>query len=177
MQEVLDALQQWSTSNKMTINPKKTKDMWICFNNAVPEPASLVIGNDEVERVESHKLLGVWFQNNLKWNCHVENMVKKANKRLYFLRECRRTNLPLEAGITCYRSKIKPILEYAAPVWSGLPQYLVDEIETVQNRCLEILGTSRHKLKPWKTEGKISPQKNSKESKRTRPIHVINSFP
>ena len=36
MQEVLDALQQWSTSNKMTINPKKTKDMWICFNNAVP---------------------------------------------------------------------------------------------------------------------------------------------
>ena len=120
--------------------------MWICFNNAVPEPASLVIGNDVVERVESQKLLGAWYENYLKWNCHIGNVVKKVNKRLYSLRKCRRANLPLEVGITCYQSKIRLILEYAAPVWNGLPEYLVDEIEIVQNRCLKILETSRHNL-------------------------------
>ena len=59
MQEVVEAIQEWSTRSKMIINPKKTKDMWICFNPMIPEPAPLVIGSDAVERVISHKLLGV----------------------------------------------------------------------------------------------------------------------
>ena len=115
-------MQEWSNRNKMTINPNKTKDLWICFNTAIPEPEPLVTGtgNEVVERVKSHKLLGVWYQNSLKWNCHVENIVKKANKR-----------------------KIRPVLEYAAPIWGDLPQYLVDVIESIQNRCIKILGTSR----------------------------------
>ena len=112
MQEALEAVQEWSNRKKMTINPNKTKDMWICFFTAIPEPEPLVFGNEVVERVKSHKLLGVWYQNSLKWNCHVENIVKKANKRVFNLRECRRANLPLEVGITCYESKIRPVLEY-----------------------------------------------------------------
>ena len=64
----------------MTINPKKTKDMWICFNSAILEPDPLLIGSDEEERVKCHKLLGVWHQNNLKWNLQGESIVKKANK-------------------------------------------------------------------------------------------------
>ncbi|CAB4036656.1 Hypothetical predicted protein [Paramuricea clavata] len=143
MQEALEAVQEWSNRNKMTINSKKTKDMWICFNTAIPAPEPLVIGNEAVERVNSHKLLGVWHQNNLKWNCHVKNIVRKANKRMFSLRECRRANLPPEVGITCYESNIRPVLEYAAPIWGGLPQYLIDEIESIQNRCIKILGTSR----------------------------------
>ena len=147
MQMALEAVQVWSTRNNMIISPKKTKDMWICFNTAIPEPDILLIGSEVVERVKSHKLLGVWHQNNLKWNLHVESIVKKANKCLYSLRECRRANLPLEVGITCYKSRIRPILEYAAPIWSGLPQYLIDEIESVQNRCMKILGTPRNNFK------------------------------
>ena len=79
-------VQDWSTRNNMTINPKKTKDMWICSNTAIPEPDPLHIDSEVVERVKSHKLLGVWHQNNLKWNLHVESIVKKANKCLYSLR-------------------------------------------------------------------------------------------
>ena len=116
MQEDLEAVQEWFNRSKMTINLNKTKDMWICFNTAIPEPEPLVIGNEVVERLKSHKLLGVWHQNSLKWNCHVENIVRKANKRVFSLRVCRRANLPLEVGITCYESKIRPVLEYAAPI-------------------------------------------------------------
>ena len=147
MQMALEAVQDWSTRNNMIINPKKTKDMWICFNTAIPEPDPLLICSEVVERVKSHKLLGVWHQNNLKWNLHVESIVMKANKCLYSLRECRRANLPLEVGITCYKSWIRPILEYAAPIWGGLPQYLTDEIESIQNRCMKILGTPRNNFK------------------------------
>ena len=59
MQMALEAMQDWSTRNNMIINPKKTKDMWICFNTTIPEPDPLLIGSEVVERVKSHKLLGV----------------------------------------------------------------------------------------------------------------------
>ena len=39
------------------------------------------------------------------------------------------------------------MLEYPAPIWSGLPQYLVDEIESIQNRYMKIRGTPRDTLK------------------------------
>ena len=60
MQEVLEAMQTWATENKMTINPKQTKDMWICFSSALSEPAPLVKADGTIERVSAHNLVGVW---------------------------------------------------------------------------------------------------------------------
>ncbi|CAB4012084.1 RNA-directed DNA polymerase from mobile element jockey [Paramuricea clavata] len=94
MQEVLDTMNDWALRNKTKLYAKKTKDMWICFKAAIPEPPSLKIGNDTIERVNSFKLLGLWINNTLKWNTHIEEITKKANKRLFYLRECRRSNLP-----------------------------------------------------------------------------------
>ncbi|CAB4045996.1 RNA-directed DNA polymerase from mobile element jockey, partial [Paramuricea clavata] len=93
MQEVLDTMNDWALRNKMKLNAKKTKDMWICFKAAIPEPPSLKIGDDTIERVNTFKLLGLWINDTLKWNTHIEEITKKANKRLFYLRECRRANL------------------------------------------------------------------------------------
>jgi hypothetical protein len=76
--QALDIIQNWSVSNKMTINVKKTKDMWICFTESVLEPPPVYIGDELVERVDKFKLLGMGLQNNLKWNNHVETVIQKA---------------------------------------------------------------------------------------------------
>jgi hypothetical protein len=92
MQEVVDEVIKWTSNNKMELNSKKTKDMWICFSNKIPEPPALFCGTETIERVETFKLQGVWQQNNLKWNTHVHQTVRKACKKLFHLRECRRSN-------------------------------------------------------------------------------------
>ena len=70
----------------------------------------------------------------------------KANRLLYLLRECRKSNLPKEVDLTLYKSKIRPIVEYASPVWGSLPSYLVNEIERIQTRSLQILGMDKDSL-------------------------------
>ncbi|CAB3982860.1 Hypothetical predicted protein [Paramuricea clavata] len=135
LQSALDSVQSWAVENKMELNAKKTKDMWINFTEA-PPPLPLHIGDAIIERVDNFKLLGTWFQKDLKWNKHVEETTRKAAKNLYCLRECRRANLPVEVGLTTYLTKIRPILEYCSPVWGGLPRYLKDELERVQRRSL-----------------------------------------
>ena len=49
MQEVLDSVQNWSDTNKMKVNAKKSKDMWICFGKSNPQPPNLYIGNNMIE--------------------------------------------------------------------------------------------------------------------------------
>ena len=148
LQKSINEVNNWATLNRTTINAIKTKDMWISFTDALPEPPRLHIGNEPIERVNVFKLLRVSVQNNLKWNAHVEEITRKANKRLFHVRECRKAKLPVEIGIITYQSKIRPILEYASPVWAGLPNYLCDEIERVQSRSLRILGLEKDYLKP-----------------------------
>ena len=57
------------------------------------------IGNDDVEIVESYKYLGVTLQNDLKWNSHISSQIKKANKRMFFVR-CLR-NIKVDNIIIC----------------------------------------------------------------------------
>ena len=146
IQETADAMTNWATENKMIVNAKKTKDMWISFTKSNPEPSPVWIDDTELERVKTFKLLGVWIQDDLKWNTHVREITKKANKRLFLLRECRKSFLPSEVGLVTYKTKIRPLLEYASPVWNGIPHYLEEELERVQERSLNILGLNKYAL-------------------------------
>ncbi len=140
MQEIMSNLEKWVLSNKMEINAAKTKDMWISFKKTclVPQPVS-VKGKD-LQRVEVFKLLGINVQSDLKWNSHISDILRRAAKRIYQLRICREARLPKEVGLTTYLTKIHPLLEYASPVWGGLPAYLATDLEKLQNRCLDIIG-------------------------------------
>lgn len=116
------------------------------FRKSPTIPDSLHLGKCELELVKGFKLLGVWFQDDLRWNHHIEEMTKKANKRLFLLRECRKANLPKDVRITLYNTKIRPLLEYASPVWGGLPNYLSEEVQRVQDRSLSIIDVPRTAL-------------------------------
>ena len=75
MQGTVTHLEIWAVQNKMELNSKKTKDMWITFMKFCPTPRPISIGPTELERVAEFKLLGVYVQNHLKWNTHVSSIV------------------------------------------------------------------------------------------------------
>ena len=51
-----------------------------------------------------------------------------------------KSHLPTEVGLATYTLKIRPILEYATPVWRSLSGYQQNEVEKVQGRSLRIFG-------------------------------------
>ncbi len=56
----------------------------------------LTIMNSSVTAVESFRFLGSTISQDLKWDNHIDSIVKKAQQRLYFLRQLRKFNLPQE---------------------------------------------------------------------------------
>ena len=143
MQAALTHLERWAVQNKMELNAKKTKDMWITFKKSCPIPSSIDRGPTELERILEFKLLGVFVQNDLKWNTHVSSVISMVCKRIHYLRVCRTAHLPRNIGITTYITKIRPVLEYALPFWRELPIYLEEDLQRVQNRCLSVFGLPR----------------------------------
>jgi len=48
---------------------------------------------------------------------HVEAVTDKATKRLYFLKQFKRAGVPHAQLLHFYVAVIRPVREYAAPVW------------------------------------------------------------
>ena len=86
------------------------------------------------------KLLGVVIQYNLKWDQQIDSMVAKANTRKYFITILKRSGVQLGDLVRCYCTFVRPLLEYAAPVWHpGLTIQQSDVLEQVQRQVLRVL--------------------------------------
>ncbi len=79
----------------------------------------LTIMNSTVTALESFRFLGTTISQDLKWDNHIESMVKKAQQRLYFLRQLRKFSLPHELLIQLYSAIIESVLCTSITVWSS----------------------------------------------------------
>ena len=55
---------------------------------------AITIDCKELEVVKNAKLLGLTISDNLTWNAHVNEIIKKAGKKLYFLVQLKRARVP-----------------------------------------------------------------------------------
>ena len=83
------------------------------------------MNGNQLAAVRSAKLLGVIITSDFSWNELVNETVKKASKRLYFLVQLKRAKLPCRDLVLFYAICIRSILVYAAPVFFyALTKYL-----------------------------------------------------
>ena len=90
-----------------------------------------------IDLVTSAKILGLNVSSDLKWNCQIDSIIKKARKRLYSLSQLTRSGLGTRELVQFYRTCIRPIMEYACPVFrDSLASSLSNELEGVQKRAI-----------------------------------------
>ena len=92
----LDNIDEWTENQKMMINCKKTKTMIFNFTENFQFSTRLKIKEENVEVVETTKLLGTIITNDLKWDSNTSTLVKKANARMELLRRVAGFNPPEE---------------------------------------------------------------------------------
>ena len=143
IQSIVDHIQSQSESLKFTLNEDKCQEMRIQFSKVQSRCLPLTIYSKELALVNQVKVLGVIISNDLKWNSHVDSIVRKASKHMYFLRQLKRANVSCDDLVQYYCPCIRPVVEYASPVFHyALPAYLNDELERIQKRALSIITSS-----------------------------------
>jgi hypothetical protein len=86
--------------------------MIIDFRKTKTEIPELQVEQSPISRVSSYKLLGVWIDNNLKWETNTWAVIKKGRKRLYFLKILKNYGALTKDLLAFYNSIIRPVLEY-----------------------------------------------------------------
>ena len=77
---------------------------------------------------------GATISSDLSWNQHVDNTVKKATNTLNFLRRNIR-DCPPRVKEQCYKSLVRPTMEYASCVWDPNTNTNINKLEMVQRRA------------------------------------------
>ncbi|KAL0194426.1 hypothetical protein M9458_012722, partial [Cirrhinus mrigala] len=108
-QEV-EQLSLWCSHNNLELNTLKTVEMTVDFRRNTPALTPLTIMNSTVAAVDSFKFLGTNISQDLKWDIHIDSIVKKAQQRLYFLRQLKKFNLPQALMTQFYSAVIESVL-------------------------------------------------------------------
>ena len=91
--------------------------MPISFTKSQQEFEPILIKGDALEVVDSVKLLGLNISSDLTWNIHINEILKKASKRLYFLLQLKRAKVTRTDLGLFYSSCIRSIMDYAVPAY------------------------------------------------------------
>jgi len=131
LQDDLDSLQTWERDWLMEFNPSKCEA--ITFTKKTKPVHTKYTLHDQTiaGTVSSARCLGVNINSELSWNTHIDTTAKKATQSLNFLRRnfsCCPTAIPEQ----CYKTLVRPQLEYASYVWQNPVRLNVGKVEAVQ---------------------------------------------
>ena len=152
----------------MKLNVSKCKELIVQFSKDKLSFAPLVLEGTPVEIVDSVKSLGLTLQNDMKWHKHIHTIITKAGKRLYVLRLLKRAKAHQSTMKIVFTTIIRPVLKYAVQVWHyNIPNYISDEIESLQKRALRIILPNHSYAEALKQLG-LETLQNRRESLSTK---------
>ena len=120
----------------MSFNLQKCEFLRI-MHKKNPIVVQYTLHDNAVHEVTHAKYLGVVIDSKLSWSEHIKQVTNRANKVKGFL-QCNLYNCPMSIKTNCYKSMIKPIVEYACTIWAPHTQKDIATIESVQRRAARL---------------------------------------
>jgi hypothetical protein len=136
----LNKAKEYARVNQMQINYKKTKLMVFNPCTSIDFMPEFTLNGHELEVVDEIRLLGIIIRSDMKWTSNTDDMVTKANKRLWMLRRLKSLGADIDDLIDVYIKQIRSVLELAVPAWQGgISQAERIELERVQKSAFHIV--------------------------------------
>lgn len=111
------SMTQWCASHNLLLNVSKTKEVIFDFRKSPTVVNQVCIDDAGVKIVTSYKYLGTDIRGDLRWSENVARQVKKANKRMYFLRKLKQFDVNKTILRLFYASVIESVVIFAIIVW------------------------------------------------------------
>ena len=147
IQRSLRTVEEWVKQQGLSVNPSKTELMVVTRRRKWEVPP-VRIGGVVLEVKKQVTYLGVIIDHHLLWKAHCESKVAKSISAMMMCRRAIGNTWGLNPKVTrwIYTGIIRPILSYAACIWSpGLgKEYIRKAVTKVQRAaCLLVTGSLR----------------------------------
>uniref|UniRef100_A0A1I8BR38 Reverse transcriptase domain-containing protein n=1 Tax=Meloidogyne hapla TaxID=6305 RepID=A0A1I8BR38_MELHA len=128
-------IEQWATQWKLNIATNKTFIIYIGKNN--PKDQYKIFDNT-INEVESIRDLGIIIDNKLKFQEHIQKIIRIAYMRMNFVFRIIKSK-SIKIWLTIYKSYIRPLLEYSPETWNPQLKSDINKLEKCQKvftKCL-----------------------------------------
>ncbi len=149
LQADLDQLQHWADTWLMHFNVKKCFSMHVSLSNR-KRTFSYQMKGETLVNATSTTYLGVTIHQKLTWSPHIDSICAKANRVLGFVRRNLR-GTPTPVKEKAYTTLVRPILEYAAPIWDPHQTGDIQRLEAVQRRAARFVLNKPHYHPEYRT--------------------------
>jgi len=136
--EDLNALYKWLSTNKLSLNISKTN--YISYSNpqSSSPPLSLFINQQPILKVQKATILGVIIDQHLSFKSHIAKVKGKLASSLYILSKVRHT-IPLQIARSLYHSTFKVHLSYCLLIWGNSHPTYLHPLNVLHNKFLRCL--------------------------------------
>ena len=145
MQNDIDKIVEWTNTWLMKLNIEKCKVMHIGKKNKQNNYTMKSYVNSEpisIKKTHVERDLGILISNNLKSTAQANQAASNANKKLGMLKRTFRFR-GAEMWKKLYTSYVRPLLEFAIPVWNPYKKGDIKILERIQHRATK----TAHSLK------------------------------
>ena len=136
LQDYLDVVVKWCSGNRMKMNIAKTKLLTI--NRRGNDEIILKTPSGKIGNTSCYKYLGVWLDNTLNMNKHLNNGYKMAYQKVYKLKKLRK-QMNTATSMLVYKQTILPYFEYCDFLIDSCCKKEKDKLEKLQYRALRII--------------------------------------
>ena len=156
LQSDINALYQWSVTNKMKFHPKKCKVVPIgpiekgltdFFDKIFPTRKFYLynLGGIELEYIKEEKDFGIIVTSNFSWEHHIDALFNKASSRLGLLKRTLYFVKSKEQKRSFYLAVVRSQFEHCVQVWRPTTVVLNKKLERIQRRAVKwILSEQDH---------------------------------
>lgn len=113
LQDDLQAVENWCREWLLPLNTSKCQVLHLGRNNP---KLTYVIDGQCLTPVDHHNDLGIVVSHDLSWSQHVASIVAKSKQMTHMIQRSFR-GCSLETSRMLYCSYVRPLMEYAGPVW------------------------------------------------------------
>ena len=133
-------LNNWLVSNKISVNATKTKYIIFSYRSNVKiRLGNLNIGNEIISEANSIKFLGVFLDNQLKFNIHTNYISNKISKQVGVLYKLNKY-LPKEILKLLYNTLILPYISYGIEAWYSTYLNVSNKINVLQKKSIRAIN-------------------------------------
>ena len=132
----LKNLRKWSKIWRVKFSTVKTKCMMFS-NIKIDQMPTIKLGDEILEFVENHKLLGIILNKKMSWDNHIDFIYSSTNKCVGLLQKTSFL-IPRKAKEKIDKSFIKPIIEYGNIIYSNSTITKLNLLDKLQRRCAVI---------------------------------------
>ena len=129
LQMNVDVFTKWIDEHDLRLNVKKCKSLLLSRRQEPLSTYTIRVNDHPIENVQSYKYLGVIISSDLSWGNHV-SIVCLPMKHMVMLYRCFYRGCTPDTLRTLYISCVRPLLEYAEPVWDP---HLVKDIHALES--------------------------------------------